>query len=283
MAATEKSSDCLFHENVLKEVCRLCACRVRKQRQKDTSRLVTLYAPLIEVAYDIVAYSDNPNIHPSRVCIKCYSKLHRVKKNPDSQEAIKAKESAKSVNSQWTDHNYAKSLQSCFACKSYLQFVKGGRPTNSPISSPSQTQENKSPTSSCLYSTHFRVPYPGEKSLIFWPRSPLARYSSNTQQNVTPPTKKSESESAAQAQTVNVKQTPPCNKENDSPKSPVTPTRGESTVEDILNSSDKEPPTPLQRKLFSKLLKKHQNNSSSKLIEVDPEGSKVRTLPMLIF
>ncbi len=285
MECPEKSKDCLFHENVLKEICRLCAGRIKKQKQKtkDIPRSVASCATLVEVLYDIVAYSDQPHIHPSKVCMKCYSKLHRLKKNPSSPEATAAKKSVASINCQWSDHDYSKSLQNCFACRSFLETSKAGRPsqTQSPQGSmqsqakksPPQTKKSPTHTLQSIHSTHFCVRTPN--TVFWWPKSPLSS-STNTQQDLTPPSKNNWSENATHAQTVkDGNQTPPSNKENVSHVTP--PGRDKPTVDDILNSPDTEPPTPLHRRLFSKLLKKHQNASSSKVtFEADSGGPMVR-------
>ena len=63
------------HVNVLKSLCRLCGGKLAK----DTF-LVMKHASSIMLAFYLDITSDTENLHPPKMCLKCYSTMKNIEK-----------------------------------------------------------------------------------------------------------------------------------------------------------------------------------------------------------
>ena len=98
------------HQKNLTKLCRICG----KLVSNDVFSVVQ-NAEMINKCFYIITGSDDINIHPGQICMKCYSNLNAVEKRSST---------TKHFNINWQPHH----SDDCFVCNQIKILSKGGRP-----------------------------------------------------------------------------------------------------------------------------------------------------------
>ena len=121
-----------YHKNCLDNLCRLCADRAQTYKEKSSkpAKLCAQYTENIKATFDIDIIDDDVNIHPTKLCTKCYKKMFNAPlyTNPVSSEI--AKNTAATVDTLWTVHNRATlhDINQCAVCLKFWKQSKASRP-----------------------------------------------------------------------------------------------------------------------------------------------------------
>ncbi len=138
-----RSHDLTTHQKILKELCRLCSCRLfikEKKHKAKNVRCVEKYNSLINQTFGIDVSKDDPNRHPDKFCQACLSSMYNAKRNPNSDTFIQRWENVCHIDTSWK--LYDESDFSCFSCMKYNTQALGGRPCKGIDKLASQTKEN---------------------------------------------------------------------------------------------------------------------------------------------
>ncbi len=135
--------DLKTHQEILKELCRLCSCRLfikEKKHKAKSVRFVEKYNSLINQTFGIDVSKDDPKRHPEKFYQACLSSMYNAKRNPNSDAFIQRWENICHIDTSW--NLFDESDLSCFACLKYNKQSVGGRPCKGIDKLSSQTQEN---------------------------------------------------------------------------------------------------------------------------------------------
>ncbi|CAH1776640.1 unnamed protein product [Owenia fusiformis] len=120
------------HKKALNALCRLCASKTTFSKRKVKKR------PCILIQLELLKYSeinldnDNPDLHPSLVCSKCYQFLKDTNKpnRTITESTIKERINVfEKVNKHWTENE--SEIEACWPCQKHKQNNAFGKCTQS--------------------------------------------------------------------------------------------------------------------------------------------------------
>ena len=129
MTASMHSLD--FHKQCLRNLCRICSNRAQTCEQinrKATPRLCANSRDEIYIYYGVAISSDEKDIHPTKICNKCFHKMKNAEvlshnNKMDRDKYLGEKEKAGSASRLWKPHKRI----DCNMCKLYTGQMRKGR------------------------------------------------------------------------------------------------------------------------------------------------------------
>ena len=119
------------HQNVLKNLCRLCCCKAKKWRETGSNknkrdRTVLQSSSKIKTVFGIDVGQDIPDVHPKLICTSCF---HVLQKDTSSERYNSIKNHVEKINHLWIDCEFRDSTQlaDCNLCMINDYFASGKR------------------------------------------------------------------------------------------------------------------------------------------------------------
>ena len=118
-----------YHKYCLDLLCRLCGSRAQAMREKSLpAKLCTTYKDSIRQFYQVDITMDNPDIHPNKLCEKCYRKMLNAKCSQNSDAYADMPRNAAMVSEMWIPHqtDAEQDITLCVVCYLFHRQCKGG-------------------------------------------------------------------------------------------------------------------------------------------------------------
>lgn len=237
------------HLASLEGLCRICGERAKKQKEKTVPKLCVDYTSDILQVYRLNVSTDNVNLHPPKICNRCYLMM---KKSLRTQDVRVFENSYQRLvtSSFWSPH----SDDNCQVCTHFTQQNIGGKPIKERWIRKRNEQDNFD-LSMSFHPPEFSTPKKQKIStadaqtspfqIEAGPRCNVVTQCSPVQQNTT---------------TTHVANKP---QTSDFQTSPVKQLQSES-IHDLLAKQPEEPLSNLEEKLSTSLVRRKQNLSEDK-------------------
>ena len=120
------------HLQRVNSLCRLCGART-KRRMKDKNiamKSCAQYASAIYVFHNVNVLEDQEGKHSTTMCVKCYTRLMRLKRSSQPSTGTEDNASKHSQKSEhiWCEFDPSVFLDQCVVCSHFELQSKGGRP-----------------------------------------------------------------------------------------------------------------------------------------------------------
>ena len=123
-----------FHNNCVINLCRIRSKREKLSSEKRSSiHLCEKFKDEILVVFGVNISSDEGGKHPIQLCTRCHRRIINRRRNqggkPQSEFVSSAEKSEFAlIDNKWSAWSGISSYESCFACKTFCDQRKGGRP-----------------------------------------------------------------------------------------------------------------------------------------------------------
>ena len=123
-----------FHNNCVINLGRICSKREKLSSEKRSPiYLCEMFKDEILVVFGLNISTDEGGKHPIQMCTRCYRRIITSRRNqggkPQSEFVpLAEKPEFAQIGNKWSAWSGISSYESCFACKTFCDQRKGGRP-----------------------------------------------------------------------------------------------------------------------------------------------------------